>query len=163
MLRHIYNKSPKHSTYNVYAMLYQHTNHGTKSTQTVSFHTSDILNFGGCTCGKVNTRNLCYSMISEDTFLQIAYVKLLGFVLKQSNTNALKPNNTKYFVFASWGLWECPCVKSKGLLLISVTQVIQRLAWKMKWTSVKYISTKLLFKGNLLCPSLDESGNVIPT
>ena len=103
MLRHIYNNSPKHSTYNVYAMLYQHTNHGTKSTQTVSFHTSDVLNFRGCTCGKVNTRNLCYSTISEDTFLQIAYVKLLGFVLKQSNTNALKPNNTKYFVFAKLG------------------------------------------------------------
>lgn len=93
-----------------------------------------FLSVGVCTCGKVNTRSMCYSMISEDVFLWIAYIKLLGFVLKQSNTNALKPRNTKYFVFASWGLWEYTCVKSKGLLLISVIHVRQRLAWRMKCT-----------------------------
>lgn len=67
--RHIHNSSPKHSTYNVYAILYWHTSHGTKSTQTISFHTSDILKFRARTCGKVNVRSLCYSTISEDTFL----------------------------------------------------------------------------------------------
>lgn len=82
--RHIHTVSPKHSTYKVYAISYQHTSHGTKSTQTLSFHTSDILSFGVCTCGKVNTRSLCYSTISEDIFLKIAFMKLLGFVLKQS-------------------------------------------------------------------------------
>lgn len=52
--------------------------------------------------------------------------------VKTNNTNALKPSYTKYFVFAGWGLWKGTCVKSKGLLLISVIHGRQRLAWRTK-------------------------------